>query len=83
MTRLLVFVLAIAAIGIGVLFNAPANAATRMQCEERNANCLGTCRDRTGGAGDLRGRQSQCAPRCFRQLMRCYPVSHPIYVPRV
>lgn len=73
------FVLAIAIVGAGVLFCAPARAATPMRCEERNANCLGGCRDATGGAGDWKGRPNRCMQACVRQLLRCYPVYRPPY----
>ena len=72
MTRHLFF--AITVIGTGVLLNLPAEAATPLQCEERAANCLGRCRDMTGGAGDWKGHQNKCLPSCVRQAMRCYPV---------
>jgi hypothetical protein len=59
-------------IGTGLLINSPSHAATGMQCEERNANCLGGCADITGGAGDWGGRQNKCLLYCTRQLTRCY-----------
>ena len=68
MTRHLFF--AIALIGTGVLLNAPA-AAQQWQCEDKNANCLGRCTDKAGGAGDWGGHQSKCM-RCDRQLIACY-----------
>lgn len=69
MTRHLLF--AIAIIGTGVLLNAPVGMATPLQCEDRNVNCLGNCADRTGGAGDLGGRQNKCLLYCSRQVSRC------------
>jgi hypothetical protein len=68
MTQHLFF--AIALIGTGVLLNAPA-AAQQWQCEDKNANCLGRCADKAGGAGDWGGHQSKCM-RCDRQLIACY-----------
>ena len=67
MTRQLFF--AIALMGTGVLLNSPAEAQV-WPCEDRVANCLGRCTDRTGGAGDWRGHQSKCL-RCDWQLIRC------------
>jgi hypothetical protein len=58
-------------IGTGVLLNSPAEAATALQCEDRAANCIGRCADRTGGAGDWGGHQNKCLPYCDRQLIRC------------
>jgi len=68
MTRHLFF--AITLIGTGVLLNSPA-AAQQWQCEDKNANCLGRCADKAGGAGDWGGHQSKCM-RCDRQLIACY-----------
>jgi hypothetical protein len=70
MSRQLFF--AITLVGTGVLLaNSAATAATRLQCEDRAANCIGRCADRTGGAGDWGGHQNQCLPTCVRQLTRC------------
>jgi hypothetical protein len=63
---------AITLIGTAVLLNSAAEAATGLQCEDRAANCLGTCADRTAGAGDLGGRQSKCLLTCDRRVTRCY-----------
>jgi len=71
--------LAVAVIGAGALLYSPAEAVTPLQCEERAANCMGGCRDFTGGAGDLRGRQNRCVPACVRRLMRCYPTIRDLY----
>jgi hypothetical protein len=72
MTRHLFF--AIIVIGTGAFLNSPVEAATALQCEDRTANCLGSrCRDMTGGAGDVKGRQNKCVLACIRQLERCYP----------
>ena len=68
MTRHLLF--AIALIGTGVLLNSPVEAGA-MQCEDRAANCVGRCADRTGGAGDWAGHQNKCLPSCDRRLIRC------------
>jgi hypothetical protein len=69
MTRQLFF--AITLIGTAVLLNSAAEAATALQCEDKAANCLGRCADRTGGAGDWRGHQSKCLLSCDRPLTRC------------
>jgi hypothetical protein len=70
MTRQLLF--ATTLIGTAVLLNSAAEAATTaVQCEDKAANCLGRCADRTGGAGDLGGHQSKCLLYCDRQLTRC------------
>jgi hypothetical protein len=70
MTRQLFF--AITLIGTGaLLLNSAANAVTALQCEDRTANCIGRCADRTGGAGDWGGHQNKCLPNCIRQLTRC------------
>ena len=69
MTRQLFF--AITLIGTAVLLNSAAEAVTAVQCEDKAANCLGRCADRTGGAGDLGGHQSKCLLSCDRQLTRC------------
>jgi hypothetical protein len=69
MTRQLFF--AITLIGTAVLLNSAAEAVTLARCEDRAANCIGRCADRTGGAGDWGGHQSKCLPSCNRQLIRC------------
>ena len=69
MTRQLLF--ATTLIGTAVLLNSAAEAATAVRCEDKTANCLGRCADRTGGAGDLAGHQSKCLLSCDRQLTRC------------
>jgi hypothetical protein len=58
-------------IGTTVLLNTAAGAATALQCEDKASNCLGTCADWTGGAGDRDGRQSKCLLSCDRQLNKC------------
>ena len=66
------FFFAITLIGTGVLLpNSAATAVTALQCEDRAANCIGRCSDRTGGAGDWGGHQNKCLPNCVRQLDRC------------
>ena len=70
MTRRILF--AITLIGTGVLLNSAAKAVTAMQCEDRTANCIGRCADRTGGAGDWGGHQNKCLPNCVRRLDKCY-----------
>ena len=67
MTRHLFFAMTL--IGTAVLINSPAQAQV-WRCEDRAANCLGTCTDRTGGAGDWKGHPSKCL-RCDRQLIKC------------
>jgi hypothetical protein len=69
MTRQLFF--AITLFSIGVLLNSPSMAASPLQCEERNANCLGRCTDPTGGAGDWRGHQNRCLFYCDRRVIAC------------
>ena len=69
MTRRLFF--AITLIGTAVLLNSAAEAVTGPQCENRAANCIGRCADRTGGAGDWGGYQNKCLPACDRHLIRC------------
>jgi hypothetical protein len=63
--------LAITLIGTAVLLNSAAEAVSAAQCEDRTANCLGRCADRTGGAGDWGGHQNKCLPACDRKLIRC------------
>ena len=63
--------LAITLIGTAMLFNSTAEAVTGPQCENRAANCIGRCADRTGGAGDWGGYQNKCLPACDRHLIRC------------
>ena len=77
MTRHVFF--AIAIVGAAVLLNSRAEAVTPLQCEEINANCMGGCRDYTGGAGDFRGRPNKCVNACVRRLMRCYPTIRDLY----
>jgi hypothetical protein len=70
MTRHLFY--AITLIGTGMFLASSAEAAgTAAQCEDRGANCIGTCADYTGGAGDVRGRQNVCMRACDRQTTRC------------
>jgi hypothetical protein len=70
MTRQLFF--AITLVGTAAFLNWGVEAATGLQCEDRAANCLGRCADRTAGAGDLGGHQSKCLLICDRQVTRCY-----------
>jgi hypothetical protein len=69
MTRQLFF--AITILGTGVLLDLPSGMANQLQCQDRSANCLGKCADRTGGAGDLGGHQNKCLLYCSRQLAKC------------
>jgi hypothetical protein len=65
MARQLFF--AIALMGIGVLLNSPAEAATdAAQCEDRAANCVGRCANPGGGTND-----NKCMWHCDRQVTRC------------
>ena len=66
MTRHVFF--AIALIGTGVLLNSPSEAQ-KWRCEDRAANCLGTCTDRAAGISDW-GRLDKCW-RCDRQVIKC------------
>ena len=68
MTRQLFFTITL--IGTAVLLNSAAEAVTAQQCEDKAANCLGSCADRAAGAGDWRGQRSKCLP-CDRRLNRC------------
>lgn len=63
--------LAIALMGTGVLFIAPADAATALQCEDRAVSCGDRCADVTGGAGDSGGHQNKCIRYCGRQVSSC------------
>ena len=69
MTRHLFF--AITLIGTGMLLNAQAQAVSALRCEDRAANCVGSCANVTGGAGDLRGHQNKCMRYCEQQVGRC------------
>jgi hypothetical protein len=69
MTRHIFF--AITLIGTGLLLNAQAQAVTPLRCEDRAANCVGSCADVTGGAGDLGGRQNKCMRTCEQQVIKC------------
>jgi hypothetical protein len=58
---------AITLIGIGVLFNPPAEAVTdAAQCEDQAANCVGRCANPGGGTND-----NKCMNHCDRQVTRC------------
>ena len=77
------FLLAIAAVSTIVLVSFPARAVTPLQCEDRGATCLGGCRDVTGGAGDVKGRQNHCASRCVQRVTACYVIARrPYTAPR-
>ena len=69
MTRHLFF--AITLVGTGILLTAQAEALTALRCEDRAANCVGSCANYTGGAGDLRGHQNKCMRRCDQQVTWC------------
>jgi len=55
----------------GLSGSLPATASMQ-RCEDRHVNCLGTCRDWTGGAGDYFGRQNKCLLTCDRRLSQCF-----------
>ena len=63
--------LAITLIATGMLLQSPA-AASALQCEDRAANCVGRCANRTGGAGDWGGHQNKCMVQCDRRLDMCF-----------
>lgn len=69
MTRQLFF--AIALVGTGILLIAPAEAATRLQCEDRAVNCEARCTDVTGGAGDVYGHLNTCHQSCAQRVSIC------------
>jgi hypothetical protein len=64
MTRHLFF--AITLISTGVLLSSPAEATTAARCEDRAANCVGTCANPAGGANN-----NKCMRYCDRQVIRC------------
>jgi len=74
MTRHLFY--AITLIGTGMFLASSAEAVTAARCEDRGANCVGTCADYTGGAGDVRGHQNVCMRACDRQTTRCLIRAH-------
>jgi len=65
------FIYAIILIGTGVFLASSAEAVTAARCEDRSANCIGTCANFTGGAGDFRGHQNKCMSSCDRQTTKC------------
>jgi hypothetical protein len=69
MTRHLFLAMALAA--TGVLLNASAEATNAYRCEDRAANCVGSCTNYTGGAGDYRGHQNKCMLTCDRRVISC------------
>ena len=69
MTRHLFLAMALAA--TGVLLNASAEATNAYRCEDRAANCVGSCTNYTGGAGDYRGHQNKCMLNCDRRVISC------------
>jgi hypothetical protein len=46
--------------------NFPAEALPAQRCEERAANCIGTCNNPGGGTNENR-----CMSRCDRRVMSC------------
>ena len=62
------FILALALAGTAVLLSAPAQAVSPLQCENRAANCIGSCTNYTAGAGDYGGRQNKCMAACDRRV---------------
>jgi len=69
--------LAIALVGAAVLLNAPAQAVSPLQCENRAANCIGSCTNYTAGAGDYGGRQNKCMAACDRRVISCLVRANP------
>ena len=69
--------LAIALVGTGVLLNGSAEAIDPLRCEDRAANCVGSCTNYTAGAGDLRGRQNKCMAACDRRVISCLVRANP------
>lgn len=67
---------AITLIGTGMFLASSAEAVTAARCEDRGANCIGTCANYTGGAGDFRGHQNTCVRACDRQTSRCLIRAH-------
>lgn len=68
MTRWLFFALIMST---GVFLNSPTAVASLLRCEDQGVTCLGGCADRTGGAGDLGGRQNKCLLYCSRRVSSC------------
>ena len=62
MTRHLFF--AITLIGAGVLHSSA--EANSFRCEDRAANCVGRCANRTGGVNN-----NKCIRYCDQQVTRC------------
>ena len=69
--------LAIALAGTAVLLNASAEATSQLRCEDRAANCVGSCANYTAGAGDFRGRQNKCMAACDRRVISCLVRANP------
>ncbi|WFU71870.1 hypothetical protein [Bradyrhizobium sp. CB2312] len=67
---------AITLIGTGMFLASSAEAVTAARCEDRGANCIGSCAIYTGGAGDFRGRQNVCMRTCDQQTTRCLIRAH-------
>ncbi len=63
---------AISVSAAAVFLNLSSAAASIQQCEDRHVNCLGSCADWTGGAGDYLGRQNKCLLICDRRLTQCF-----------
>ena len=70
MTRPLLLAISLAA--AAMFLNAPSATASTQRCEDRHVNCLGSCPDWTGGAGDYVGRQNKCLLVCDRRLTQCF-----------
>jgi hypothetical protein len=62
--------IAIAVVGTTALFNSAAEAS-HFRCNNRAANCVGSCDTFTAGAGDFRGYQNKCIVACDRQATAC------------
>ncbi len=69
--------LAVALAGTALLLNAPAQAVSPLQCENRAANCIGSCTNYTAGAGDYGGRQNKCMAACDRRVISCLVRANP------
>jgi hypothetical protein len=63
---------AITLIGIGGLFNSPAEAVTDApHCENNASNCVGRCTNPGGGVY-----LNKCMSHCDRQVTRCLSRAH-------
>jgi len=65
MARHLFFAMAL--IGFGGLLNSPAEAVSPLRCEDRAANCVGSCTNHTGGVYQ----HNRCMSSCDRRVIAC------------